>query len=617
MNERFNIVQIIAEIGINHKGNIKLVKKLIKASKESGADAVKFQYRKNVENFFTNSLEMGSTLIKDELNNINLSDQEYVDAFNYARDLELSVGISFFRSADVRHLCKTFSFDFLKIPSAECTNIELIELVQQKCKIVMLSLGGVSGRDIEFIAKNINFRKNDVIFYCVSNYPVALDSIHFNYMKQIKDKFNCTVGYSSHDEYWEVCLPAISAGAELIERHICLYKNEQGLDISSSSNPAEFERLSTIVKKQIWNKKVDIQKKYPNQGEIQNIKDLGSGYYLLCNLKKGDIITKDKVEIKSPCRGIKAGVNNIFGKHLSRSVSIGAPLVNDDFISENEKKKLDLKWSHSSNIGLPIRFNDMFEIMDNFDLPYYEFHLSYNDVFSISKLENGFWKKIKNSQAGFSIHLPDYISQTNLIDPLSPKSSEIYRKSHFLVKSCVDFSIKIESITNKSCPIVGSFSVVHDTNENTYIKLSDYIKNNAKNYGGILPQFLPKRAWYFGGSVEVDLFCNVNDKKYYSYFPKGICLDTAHLVMACNSVGGDQNYWMKELLTVAGHIHLADAIGEDGEGVNFGDGELKFDFLNNISKNIRLIIEQWEGHLDNFKGFKNALLYIEGIKCKH
>ena len=105
-----------------------------------------------------------------------------------------------------------------------------------------------------------------------------------------------------------------------------------------------------------------------------------------------------------------------------------------------------------------------------------------------------------------------------------------------------------------------------------------------------MPQFLPKNTWYFGGSVEVDLFCHVNDKKYYIYFSKGICLDTAHLVMACNSAGGDQNNWMQELLKVAGHVHIADAIGEDGEGINFGDGELKFDFLSKISKNLRLII---------------------------
>ena len=54
-------------------------------------------------------------------------------------------------------------------------------------------------------------------------------------MKQIREKFNCNIGYSSHDEFWEVCLAAVSYGAELIERHICLNKNEKGLDITSSS----------------------------------------------------------------------------------------------------------------------------------------------------------------------------------------------------------------------------------------------------------------------------------------------------------------------------------------------------------------------------------------------
>ena len=57
----------------------------------------------------------------------------------------------------------------------------------------------------------------------------------------------------------------------------------------------------------------------------------------------------------------------------------------------------------------------MLEIMNNFSLPYYEFHLSYNDVLSINKLDNIFWQRIKDSKAGFSVHLPDYISQTNPI----------------------------------------------------------------------------------------------------------------------------------------------------------------------------------------------------------
>ena len=179
----------------------------------------------------------------------------------------------------------------------------------------------------------------------------------------------------------------------------------------------------------------------------------------------------------------------------------------------------------------------------------------------------------------------------------------------------MNFALKIEKISKKKCPIVGSFSVIHENSKNTYLKLADYIKQKTLNEGGILPQFLPKRAWYFGGAVDLNLFCHINDKKYFTCFTNGICLDTAHLVMACNSANGKQSIWFKELLSIASHIHISDARGEDGEGVKFGKGELKFGFLKNVSKDIRIIVEQWEGHLENFKGFKNALIFLESLKC--
>ena len=234
------------------------------------------------------------------------------------------------------------------------------------------------------MSKKLKFRKADVVFYCVSNYPAALDSIHFNFLQQLKDKFKCHIGYSSHDEYWEVCLPAIFAGADFIERHICINKEAEGLDISSSSNPQEFKRLSVILRSQRWEAKVNLNKKSPNQGEIQNIKDLGSGYYYLSSLQKGEIVTSDKVEIKSPCRGLKAGLDNFFGKRLSRSVSAGKPVLMDDFnieLTDNGNKiKSAVEWARSCNIGLPIRFNDMYKIIENYKLPYFEFHMSYSDV---------------------------------------------------------------------------------------------------------------------------------------------------------------------------------------------------------------------------------------------
>ena len=96
-------------------------------------------------------------------------------------------------------------------------------------------------------------------------------------------------------------------------------------------------------------------------------------------------------------------------------------------------------------------------------------------------------------------------------------------------------------------------------------------------------------------------------------FSNGICLDTAHLIMACNSEKGNIKEWFKKILPYAKHIHLADAKGIDAEGVKLGKGEFKINYMNRFKNNKkkRIILEQWEGHLYNFKGFKDALIYLE------
>ncbi len=607
------MVKLIAEIGINHQGNFLKMKELIDGVCEAKVYFVKFQYRRNAKSFFTNALEMGSTLIKDELKNLFISDQDYIKAFQYAKKLNLKIGVSFFRTEDINYLSKKFKFDFIKIPSAEALNFDLIKTAMKNSKQIMLSLGGANWNDISLLKKKIKFRKNDVIFYCISNYPTAIDAVNFNYLKSLKKIFNCSVGYSSHDKYWEVSLGSISVGADYIERHICLKKEQQGLDISSSSNIQEFKRLNAILTYQQWYKNVKISNKLANQGEIQNLKDLGSGYYYKSNYKKGDTITSDKLKIMSPCRGVKAGNFNNFGKKLKRDVIAGFPLLTNDFNSEKYTKDLDKVTSKLSNfnIGLPIRFNDMYLIMKQFNLPFFEFHMSFEDVLLTKSLKRNFWKQLKSNNAAYSVHLPDYISSTKLIDPLANENSDTYLKSLKIINQCILFAQEVEDKTSKSCPIIGSFSNLHISKEITYLRLAELIEKLSKNEGGIVPQFLPKRAWYFGGAVELDLFCSVIDKKYYGNFPFGICLDTAHVIMACNSAKGNLKSWFKTLLQYASHLHLADASGVDAEGINFGDGQLDLKLFKSNKNNIRYIIEQWEGHLYNFKGFKNAIRYLE------
>ena len=166
-------------------------------------------------------------------------------------------------------------------------------------------------------------------------------------------------------------------------------------------------------------------------------------------------------------------------------------------------------------------------------------------------------------------------------------------------------------LTGKRIPIVGSFSVLNGRKADWYKKLSQFVNSKCNNKFFIVPQFLPVKAWYFGGSCTIDVFCDLEDIEYYSYFSNGLCIDYAHLSMACESREGSLANWIKKLSKLAGHIHLSDSIGEDGEGVLFGKGNISPFIKKILSTEVPKVIEQWEGHLNNFSGFNDALLYIE------
>ena len=140
-----------------------------------------------------------------------------------------------------------------------------------------------------------------------------------------------------------------------------------------------------------------------------------------------------------------------------------------------------------------------------------------------------------------------------------------------------------------------------------YYKLKLFIDKLATEHNILfLPQWLPKKAWYFGGSYDINLFSSHEDIEFLREFDINICLDTAHLIMAANSAAADWRVWFKMLKPLIGHLHLSDSYGTDGEGVEFGHGELgNPTSIINIDK--VKVLEVWQGHLDDFAGFKKAI----------
>jgi len=603
------MVNVIAEIGINHKGSLQKAKKLIKIAKETNCWGVKFQYR-NINTFYKATNEIGDEILIDEMKRVDLSVTELDTLINYSKLNSIKIGISFFRVSDIKSLSKIIKkFDFYKVPSAEATNIDLIDSLLKYKKPVMVSTGGHTLLHLKnALSKYKN--KNLVIFHCVANYPVKLGAQNLNFIKSLKKIGFSSIGYSSHDSDYEVCLLALSLGIKWIERHLTLDKNGDGLDDSSSSEGSDFIKLNNFIKfyDDIFGK-ID---RVPNQGEKLNMQNLGTGMYLKKSIIKNTIIKKGDFEIKAPRLGLSVGsfISKFSKKRTKIDLKKGDAIKVANF---NSVKKINTKeiydFATKNSIGIPVRLHDFNFLSKLIPIKNYEFHLSYKEVLSE---ELNHISDFINKADNFSIHMPDYLSENRIIDPIS-ENRIIRNDSRQMITRVIEFAKKIEDITSKKVPIVASFSQTNGRNKVDLLDdLFGYLKSNKLSKNEILPQWLPVFAWYFGGSVKIELFNSFEDIEYLKKHSIQICLDICHLALSANYYEEKWEKWFNHLYPLSNHFHLADSEGIDGEGLQIGTGDIK-NFSSIVNKKGMKIIEVWQAHHNNGYGFIEALslLYKE------
>ena len=127
------------------------------------------------------------------------------------------------------------------------------------------------------------------------------------------------------------------------------------------------------------------------------------------------------------------------------------------------------------------------------------------------------------------------------------------------------------------------------------------------------PQWLPVKAWYFGGTVDTKAFSDPRDLEYLKKINLNICLDISHFILSCNYYKLNPDLYFKKNKNLFMHYHFADAKGEDGEGVSLGRGSLiKLKLFKNIlnDKKTIKVLETWQGHLNNCFNFKKDILKL-------
>ncbi len=226
-------IKIIAEIGINHDGSLDKAAALVIAASAAGVHAVKFQYR-NLDNAYSSgsSREIGDEILLREIRKAFLPPEQLLALARLSREHGLEVGISFFDVQDIQDFgASVAEFDFFKMPSAELTNAPLIDALMALDRHLYISTGCHTETEIEAAFTRLP-KAGWSPMHCISNYPLSLQNARLGYIKYLGRRWNCDVGYSSHDDHWEACLLAMQLGADVIERHITLDRLSEGLDHS-------------------------------------------------------------------------------------------------------------------------------------------------------------------------------------------------------------------------------------------------------------------------------------------------------------------------------------------------------------------------------------------------
>jgi len=242
---------MIAELGINHNGDINICKKLIDMASESGCHAVKFQKR-SVNIIYTKEelakpreSPFGNTN-GDLKRGLEFGEEEYKEIDEYCK----KKGIIWFASPwdeESVDFLEKFNVPCYKIASASLTNRGLLKKIRNTGKPIIMSTGLST---LEQVKKAVDFlgEENLVIMHCTSTYPSAPEEHDLNVIKEYRKYFNCPIGYSGHEPNVWPTITAAAIGACILERHITLDRSMFGSDQAASLERKGISLICEIAK---------------------------------------------------------------------------------------------------------------------------------------------------------------------------------------------------------------------------------------------------------------------------------------------------------------------------------------------------------------------------------
>lgn len=613
---------LIAEIGNNHNGDFQLAKELIDAAAAAGADCAKFQMRdlnslyRNRGNSNDATSDLSAQYTLDLLNRYQLPDDDLFRAFDYCRGKGLVPLCTPWDHASLLKL-QHYGLGAYKIASADFTNYDLIGAVAAAGKPIICSTGMSTETEIrEGVKRILSYGIPFVLLHCNSTYPAPFKDINLHYISHLKKLSGALVGYSGHERDVNIAIAAVSLGAKVVEKHFTLDKSMEGNDHKVSLLPEEFARMVSGIR-QVEEGLGAAEERRLSQGEMMNRENLAKSLVAAVDIPAGTVVTEQMIQVQSPGQGLQPNRKmDLLGRPLTKSKKSGEYFYPSDLEEGSAEAR---HYTFRRPWGIPVRYHDMQRLLGMSNIDLLEIHLSYKDM------ELDFRDYISEPlDLGLVVHAPELFSRDHILDLCS--IDEAYRQQSITeMQRVIDLTRELTPYFNRTerpCIVtnVGGFShsghMPEALREERYERLESSLALLDTSGVEITPQTMPPFPWHFGGqqfhNIFVDAegivrFCRKNTMR--------VCLDVSHSMLACTHL--KQSFWtfLKRVGPYAAHLHIADATGVDGEGLQIGQGDIDwkhfFEAADKYAAQASFIPEIWQGHKNDSEGAWLALDRLE------
>ena len=614
---------MIAEIGNNHQGSVEFAKELVDLAAEAKADVVKFQLRDMSALYRagdTNSAgeDLGAQYTLQLLEKFSLPAEKLFEVFDHAKARGVDVMCTPWDLPSVDALAE-YGAPALKIASADMTNHELLTYAGAKGLPLIVSTGMSTEREI--IESTDVIRATGTPFamlHCQSSYPAPFKDINLRYMKRLGEITGAPVGYSGHERGYHVPLAAIALGAKIIEKHFTTDRELEGNDHKVSLLPQEFAEMVTRSRELEEALGTD-KARDVTTGELMNRANLAKSLVATRRIEVGETLAASDISVKSPGRGLQPNrLRDLIGRKANRVVDAGDFFYATDLQDTAARGR---QYSFRRPWGLPVRFHDYAKLIEHSTPDFLEFHFSFKDLDTDPK---PFFDTGVKLPMTLTTHAPDLFAGDFLID-LASFDERIFERSIVEVQRVIDLTRDLTQwFEVPEAPFIvvtmGGFTRDAHLPESERPQLYERIATGLKRLDmadvRVTAQTLPPFPWLMGGQQHHNLFLDPKDTAEFARaYDTKLTLDVSHSKLAANFLHMSFADLVEQLAPYTEHLHLVDATGVDGEGVQVGEGEVDWkvlaEQLDRLAPRASFIPEIWQGHVNNGEGFWTALDRLE------